>query len=118
MNEIQELLNKAMPDIARRMQNELMLVVPVDTGRLKNSIKVTATDEGLIIGMVEYGRWVEFGCPPHIITPKTKKALKFKIDKKIIFAKKVMHPGNRPNPFVRNTLMTKLKNIIIEEISR
>jgi len=118
MDEIQKALERAMPSIARRLQNELMIVVPVLTGRLKNSIKVTATDEGLTIGMVEYGKWIEFGVPPHIITPKSKKALKFKINKKIVFAKKVRHPGSRPNPFIRNTIMTKLKNIIIEEISR
>jgi len=116
--ELQEALNKAMPAIARRIRNELVITCPVDTGRLKNSLKVMATDEGLIIGMVSYGRFVEFGSPPHIITPKEKKALKFKMDKKTVFAKKVRHPGVRPNPFVRTVLMTKLKNIIIEEISR
>lgn len=117
MNEIQELLDKAMPDIARRIQNELIQVCPVDTGRLKNSIKVIATNEGILIGMVEYGKFIEFGTVPHIIKPKDKKALHWG-GKDGPIVKQVKHPGTRPNPFIRNTLMNKLKNIIIEEISR
>ncbi len=103
------------------MQNELILASPVDTGRLRNSIKVKSTEEGLIIWMVDYGKFVEFGTPPHIITPKEKEALKFKIRRekgKIVFAKVVKHPGTRPNPFIRNTIQNKLRNIIIEEISK
>ena len=129
MNEIQEALDKALPAIARRMQNELMLVAPVSTGRLKNSIKVKSTTEGIIIAMVDYAKFVEFGTLPHIIKPKSKKALKFEIGKKarlegtkkgkdIVFAKEVHHPGTRPNPFIRNTIQNKLKKIIIEEISK
>lgn len=116
MNEIKELLRIAFPGIARRMQNELVLKSPVDTGRLRNSIKVISTEDGLLISMVDYGKYVEFGTPPHIITPKEKKALKFKIGTNEIFAKKVKHPGTRPNPFIRTTIQTKLKQIIIEEL--
>lgn len=119
MNEVEEALKKALPDIARRMQNELTLIAPVDTGRLKNSIKVKVGGEGIVIWMVEYGKYIEFGTPPHIIKPKDKQALKFKVKRggKNIFAKEVKHPGTRPNPFIRNTIQNKLQNIIIEEIN-
>ncbi|MHA1302303.1 MAG: HK97 gp10 family phage protein [Candidatus Heimdallarchaeaceae archaeon] len=117
MDEIQEALERALPDIARRMQNELVLVSPVSTGRLKNSIKVKSTNEGLIIWMVDYGKYIEFGTPPHIITPKEKKALKFKIGGDELIRKKVKHPGTRPNPFIRNTIQNKLREIIIEELA-
>ena len=121
MNEIEELLDKALFDIARRMQNELILVAPVDKGRLRNSIKVKPYGKGLIIWMVDYGKFVEFGTPPHIITPKEKKALawgKKSGGKKEFVFKKVRHPGTRPNPFIRNTIQNKLQNIIIEELIR
>ena len=128
MNEIEIALEKAMPDIARRMLNELILVCPVDTGRLRNSIKVIPQGKGLFIWMVDYGEYVEFGQNPHIIKPKSKKALRFEVGrierlsgkkkgKTIVFAKEVKHPGTRPNPFIRNTIQTKLKQIIIEEIN-
>lgn len=129
MPEIQELLDKAMFDIAIRLQNELILTCPVDKGRLKNSIKVIPQGDGLLIWMVEEGKYVEFGTPPHIITPKSKKALRFeagrterlsgkKKGKTMVFAKKVRHPGTRPNPFIRTAISTKLRNIIMEEIIR
>jgi hypothetical protein len=128
MKEIVEALDKAMPAIARRMQNELVLKCPVDQGRLRNSIKVSLNGRGLLIWMVNYGKYVEFGTPPHVIRPHNKKALKFEIgkterlaakgkNKNIVFAKVVRHPGTRPNPFVRNAIQTKLKKIIIEEIN-
>jgi len=129
MQEIKEKIEKALPIIALRIQNELMIACPVDTGRLKNSIKVRETNYGIVIWMADYGRFVEFGTLPHIINPKDKKALKFEVGKKerlgkkgqkarFVFAKEVKHPGTRPNPFIRNTIQNKLKEIILEEISR
>ena len=130
MREIEEKLMKVIPRIAVRIQNELILACPVDTGRLRNSIKVRVEGRSLIIWMVEYGKYVEFGTPPHIIKPTSKKALKFEVGKKerlgrkgpksqanIVFTKEVRHPGTRPNPFIRNTIQTKLRQIIIEEIN-
>ncbi len=114
--EIEELLEKALSGIARRMQNELSLTCPVDTGRLRSSIKVRSTKKGLIVWMADYGKFVEFGTPPHVIKPTEKKALKFKSGGKVIFAKQVKHPGSRPNPFVRNAINNKLRGIIIEEM--
>lgn len=62
MIEIEELLEKAIPKIAIRLQNELILKCPVNTGRLRNSIKVRQSNEGVIIWMADYGKFVEFGC--------------------------------------------------------
>ena len=118
MTDIQQALERALPAIAIRFQSELTLIAPVDTGRLKGSIKVMPTNNGLEITMVDYAKFVEFGTPPHVIIPKSKKALKFKIGNKVLLRKKVKHPGTRPNPFIRNTIQNKLKKIISEELSR
>lgn len=126
---MQDLLDKAMPEIARRVLNEIIITCPVDTGRLRNSLKVIPTKDGLIIWGVEYLKYVEFGSPPHVIKPKSKKALRFEIgkkerlgkkgrDKNIVFAKIVHHPGNRPNPFIRTMISNKLRKIIIEELQK
>jgi len=128
MNELKRLLDRALPSIARRLQNELVLKSPVDTGRLRNSLKVIPTNRGLLISGVEYLKYVLWGTPPHIIKPKNKKSLRFEVGKKerlsgkkkgknIVFAKEVRHPGTRPNPFVQIAIQTKLKKIIIEELS-
>ena len=111
-------LERALPIIALELQNSLKLVAPVDTGRLRNSIKVVSTQTGLEIFIVEYAIYVEFGRPPSVIKPKDKKALHWKNVGKDVFAKKVNHPGIRPNPFIRNTLRKKLPEIIIKNIER
>lgn len=104
--------------IANALRNELVMVCPVDTGRLRSSIKVVQTERGLLISMVDYGKFVEYGSNPRIIKPVIKKALKFKMDGEIVIVKKVMHPGIRPTYFVRNTILNKLPGIIARELSR
>lgn len=104
--------------IGLRLMNELRKAAPSDTGRLRSSIRVILTPRGLRIIMVDYGKYVEFGTPPHVIKPKSKKALKFKGPKGDVIVRKVNHPGTRPNPFIRSTLFTKLPKIISEEIVR
>lgn len=143
MDEIEERLIMAMPRIALRLQNELIIICPVDKGLLRLSIKVgvASNGQGLIIWMNETGKWVEFGTPPHTIKAKPGKFLvipkaggrlskrkgkwrtKFKFGGKehiddVIFVKEVKHPGTRPNPFIRNTIQNKLANIIKEELLR
>ena len=115
MNEIEQALKKAMPRIAIRLNNELAIAAPWDTGRLSASIKVEVGDGVLIITMVEYGKYVEFGTPPHIIKPKDKKALHWG-GKDGPIVKLVKHPGQRPNPFIRNTIRNKIGEIIQQEI--
>jgi len=116
MNEIKEAIERAIPRIAIRIQNELILAAPVDTGRLRNSIRVEADGNLLTITMVDYAFYVEFGTPPHVIKPKDKQALKFKAGGENVFAKEVHHPGTRPNPFIRNTIRNKISKIVQEEI--
>ncbi len=115
MNEIKEAIEKSLPKIAIRLQNELIIAAPVDTGRLRNSILVTSKGTTLIITMVDYALYVEFGVPPHIIKPKDKKALHWG-GKNGPIVKEVHHPGQRPNPFIRNVLNNKIGIIIQEEI--
>lgn len=104
--------NQQLQAIALILQSELKRACPVDTSRLRQSIKVRVIPGGLRIFMAEYGKDVEFGTAPHVIRPKNKKALKFKSGGKTIITKQVNHPGTRPNPFIRDTLYRKLPDII------
>ena len=119
-SDFEEALKKSMFRIAVRLQNALRLASPVDKGILRNSIKVKVSEEGfsLLISMVFYGKHVEFGTNPVVITPKNKKALAFKSGGDNIVVTRVKHPGNRPNPFIRTTLRTQLPRIILSEIKR
>lgn len=117
MTDIKQALEQAMPRIANRIESELVIACPVDKGFLKWSIKVRAEGNIITITMLDYGMFVEFGTPPHIIKPKDKKALHWG-GKDGPIVKQVKHPGTRPNPFIRNTIQNKIGKIIQEEILR
>lgn len=104
--------------VANDLRNALVQVAPVDKGRLKASIKVEVVGGKIVITMVDYAIYVEYGTEPHIIRPKTKKALKFKVNTVDVFAKQVRHPGTDPNPFIRNTFYHKLPRIIEENAKK
>jgi hypothetical protein len=45
-----------------------------------------------------------FGTRPHVIVPRTKKALRFVGHGAVVFAKRVLHPGTRKNDFITKNL--------------
>lgn len=92
-----------MTDAAFEKSQELC---PVNNGFLKKSAEIQKISEleNLIIYKAPYGIFVEYGCDEHDIYVKTSKALSFKWPKagnKRVFFKKVHHPGNDPQPFLR-----------------
>lgn len=89
MDEIKKALELAMPRIANRFRTELVLISPVLTGRLRSSIVVKAEGNTIVVTMVDYAMFVEFGTN-----------------------------RQRPNPFIRNTIRNKVPQIIQEEILR
>lgn len=108
---------KTMQGISNDFTNVLVETAPVDTGNLKNQIQVDIREDGSgTISMPEYGKFVEFGTPPHIIRPKNKKALSW--DGLEHPVKIVHHPGTRPQPFIRNAIQTHLKDIIVKNLRR
>ena len=127
--------------IANDLRNELVTTCPVDIGDLKRSIRVKPSSTGYNIMMVKHGLYVEYGTPPHIIRPKNKKALAFakfggqrvirggdvktkmsfggkSVITDAVFAKVVHHPGTRPQPFIRTTINTKLREVIKNNVLR
>jgi len=102
--------------------NNLKKRCPVDNGELRSSINSQTSGNEIQITMLDYGKYVEFGTPPHIIRPKNRKALKFEINRKKrleeggkpneVFAKEVRHPGTRPQPFIRPTFRDDLPEIL------
>jgi len=85
-----------MLQIATDLQKKLKETAPVETGKLRDSIKVIPFDQGrgLIILMADYGKYVEFGSNP-------------KQGSRI-----------RPNPFIRSTIRMELPKIIIKDLSK
>ena len=44
--------------------------------------------------------FVNFGTRPHVILPKKKRALRWVVGNRFVFAKKVNHPGYRGDPYM------------------
>lgn len=91
--------------VARLVEARAKVLAPVDTGRLRGSIKIKRklTSRGLgysVYTNVEYAPMVETGTRPHVIRPKGKKALKFRMGGQTVIVAKVNHPGTRPQPFL------------------
>lgn len=117
-----------MEGVALDVVTKLKQRVAVDTGQLRASIKYTMNGNSADIYMNEYGKYVEFGTPPHVIRPKNRKALKFETNRKerlgkggkpnIVFAKEVQHPGTRPQPFIRPTFRDDFTDIIVNNAKR
>lgn len=108
---------------ARQIANEAKARVPVQTGQLRNSIRVSARLQGNdIVASVKaggrvrggsrkgrsesgafYAHMVEFGTSAHIIQVIRAKALRVGG----WFAHELEHPGARANPFFRAAISTK-----------
>lgn len=96
------------------MSQELQKAAPKDTGRMARSFPGTlkVSNNNISFLLPEYTLFVEYGTPPHVILPKTKKALNWRGAEHPV--KKVNHPGTRPNPFIRNTLNNKTKDVLLK----
>ena len=115
MVSIEECIKNFKNGLANDLRNELVQAAPVDTGLLKNTIKVDIKDDEIIITMPEYSIYLEygtgiFGPKRRPITPKEAKALKFSIGGKTVFAKSVK--GMTPQPFIRPTFHQHFINIV------
>jgi phage gpG-like protein len=90
--------------------NRAKVLAPVDTGRLRASIRIESRRtlslrSVFTIGSdVEYAAFVNDGTRPHIIRPKNAQALRFKIGGRVVYAKVVHHPGTRARPFLDDAL--------------
>ena len=95
---------------ARAVVNRAKVLAPVDTGRLRASIRLERRSflgfrtRWTIGSDVEYAPMVNDGTRPHLIRPKNAKALRFKMGGRTVFAKVVKHPGTRARPFLDRAL--------------
>lgn len=92
------------------MVNRAKVLAPVDTGRLRASIRVQrrrtlSLRQIWTVGSdVEYAEMVHDGTRPHIIRPVRAQALRFRMGGRLVFAKVIHHPGTRARPFLDRAL--------------
>ncbi|GAA2112453.1 hypothetical protein GCM10009759_55180 [Kitasatospora saccharophila] len=100
---------RVMDRVANDMVNTAKALAPVDTGRLRASIRAIPAGGGrftytVAVGTnVEYAADVEYGTAPHVILPNKKKALFWPGAAHPVA--KVNHPGTAPHPFMRPAIL-------------
>ena len=78
---------------------------PIKTGELRSSLfsRQVSTSSMEIGATAPHAIFVHQGTRPHEILPVRAKALRFNWRGKIVFFRRVWHPGTKPNPFVKRT---------------
>lgn len=97
-------------EAGRQVVNRAKILAPVDTGRLRASIRaepprIFSLRGSLTVGSdLEYAAMVNDGTRPHTIRPRTAQALRFTVGGRVVFARVVHHPGTRARPFLDRAL--------------
>jgi hypothetical protein len=78
-------------------------------GSMSRSISTTYEriphgEMGRIILSHRAAGYVTLGTRPHLIVPVTARALRFTVGGRVVYAKRVNHPGNGPNTFLVDAL--------------
>lgn len=92
---------------------------PEDTGAYKNAWRATVKAAGLGDTLIELKNddpkalMIEYGTPPHLITPRPERGPRARLYFDGKFAAKVMHPGTRPfavGQTAANAVMSRLQS--------
>ncbi len=124
--EIKEKLKKVLFRAMVDMQKIAKQKCPVDTGRLRNSIKLFPTSSGaakyMLAATVEYAGDVEFGTAPHFVSVKELKdwaRRKLGDESKAgAVADKIRRFGTNAQPFMRPALMQVKENKLKQGFER
>lgn len=93
-------------NVCRKILNQATINAPVDTGFLRGyhsmNVRVLRTRvKGEVVNRAKYAAAVHDGAKPHIIRARRKKALRFEVGGKVVFARAVRHPGTKGRPWLR-----------------
>lgn len=102
-------VGRHMIKLGNRLERLAKRDVGVKSGALRASIgsHMTLEATGLVMYVGSSNRVALMhheGTRPHIILPRTARALRFESHGKIIYAKKVNHPGTKANPYLSANL--------------
>ena len=105
-----EVARRRVAEMTRATFNRANVLTPVDTGRLRAGNNMRLFTAGLVaygevFNHTDYAAAVHNGAQPHIIRPRTRKALKFVVDGTTVFATKVHHPGNKARPWILKAMV-------------
>lgn len=118
----QNVMRQALRAGAKVIQTKARELVPVDTGDLKNSLKIGTSSRRREVrstvatkGKGAYiARFIEFGTAPHLIKGRNGGTLKFTArDGNTVETLSVNHPGIKAKPFLRPSLDSESNKAIV-----
>jgi len=94
-------------DWQRVAQNRAIVKCPVDNGRLKSMHRTRLTQSarsvrGVVRNGTKYAAAVHDGRRSITIVPKRKKYLRFEVDGRVVFTKRVRQKARRPRPWLHD----------------
>lgn len=109
--EVMDQSERFLRSFVSRSVTEAKRLSPVRTGHMERSIVAEpvrrtgpwSLESGVFVA-AHYAAPVHEGARPHVIRPRNARSLRFEVDGRVVFARRVNHPGNAPNPFVRNAV--------------
>jgi hypothetical protein len=90
-------------DVCRRIHNRASVLCPVDTGNLRahHGMRVNAgTVRGEVYNDADYAVMVHDGTRAHAIVARRGRVLRFVAGGRVVYARRVRHPGSRPQPWM------------------
>lgn len=108
-----------------RTTDRLDKTVPVKTGKLKRSRKVRMSTAGTRFSATvsypqDYGGYLDEGVRPHVIRPRRGKVLRFVSGGRVVYARKVNHPGTNKHRgwFSRPTSLADWRLVLSQVFGR
>lgn len=103
---VQQIITRATVHVPRAA----VVGAPKDTGLLSQSIQMTvvptpAGPVGFVYTRLKRAVYVLKGTRPHMIRPRTKRALRFPVNGSAVFSRSAQHPGTKANDFLRRALL-------------
>ena len=102
-------------NMSRKVMNQATVDCPVDTGNLRSHHRIRVRDlrtrvKGSVINDAKYAAAVHDGSPPHTITARRKKALRFTMGGETIIVRSVRRPGTKARPWLYKALRVAVNN--------
>lgn len=95
--------------VTRRTRNRAVILAPVDTGNLRAAHTMQIRElarsvHGRVMNRIQYALPVHDGRGVVVIRPKRRKALRFVVNGRVVFARKVVQPPRRGKPWLYRAL--------------
>lgn len=80
-------------------------------GGISDTQSLMITQGAKSAGGAFYGQFVREGTKPHVILPRKGKYLRFEIGGRVVYTKRVNHPGSKPNPYHKRVYDAKRNEV-------